>query len=406
MQTVKTIDVKGLTHEEKERTIFPAFEEIGVNESIRMLFDFHPLPLVYMLNARQEFEVSYEKEGPEEWILNIKRTAPSVSSVRRKQEFKELLEELREKGLEPQVKEKAKKIFQSLDAKTLGLLEQELIQEGISHEEIRESLCDIHLEVLQDSLVKKRIEVQSPHPVHTFMAEHKAILEALNQLSAAMARLKTKQSFDELGSDIELLKEISSRLVDAESHHQREEDVLFPMLKNHDVTEPVDIMKLDHEEFRQKKKTLYHYVHNWQDYSFADYKSKVLELGEYLAGELESHIFMEDNILYQIALQVLDQKEWDQVKRECDKLGYCSLTPEERQERVTELDLRPMPPFERHEKIFEIWNKLKPGEALLIINDHNPKPLWYQFEAEYKGGFEWQYEQEGPKDWIVKIQRT
>ena len=67
------------------------------------------------------------------------------------------------------------------------------------------------------------------------------------------------------------------------------------------------------------------------------------------------------------------------------------------------LDLRPMPPFERHEKIFQVWDTLKPGEVLQIINDHDPKPLWYQFEVEYNGKYKWEYVQKGPKDWIVKI---
>jgi uncharacterized protein (DUF2249 family) len=46
-----------------------------------------------------------------------------------------------------------------------------------------------------------------------------------------------------------------------------------------------------------------------------------------------------------------------------------------------------MPPFERHEKIFQLWDSLKAGETLKIINDHDPKPLWYQFEVEYKGKY-------------------
>ena len=73
---------------------------------------------------------------------------------------------------------------------------------------------------------------------------------------------------------------------------------------------------------------------------------------------------------------------------------------------IQSLDLRPMPPFERHEKIFRIWDSLKPGETLRIINDHDPKPLRYQFEAEYKGKYEWKYEQEGPEDWVVNIRRV
>jgi uncharacterized protein (DUF2249 family) len=74
-------------------------------------------------------------------------------------------------------------------------------------------------------------------------------------------------------------------------------------------------------------------------------------------------------------------------------------------EKKETLDLRPMPPFERHEKIFQAWESLKAGETLKIINDHDPKPLYYQFEAEYKDKYDWEYKQKGPKDWIVEIKK-
>jgi hypothetical protein len=68
------------------------------------------------------------------------------------------------------------------------------------------------------------------------------------------------------------------------------------------------------------------------DLRFPSFKSKVTELGEYIARELESHIFKEDNILYQIALQVLTPEDWEKVKKECDKIGYCCFTPEDQKE--------------------------------------------------------------------------
>jgi uncharacterized protein (DUF2249 family) len=74
--------------------------------------------------------------------------------------------------------------------------------------------------------------------------------------------------------------------------------------------------------------------------------------------------------------------------------------------KIETLDLRPLPAYERHEKIFQAWNSLEPGETLKIINDHDPKPLRYQFKAEQSGKFEWDYEKEGPVDWIVNIKRT
>jgi uncharacterized protein (DUF2249 family) len=85
---------------------------------------------------------------------------------------------------------------------------------------------------------------------------------------------------------------------------------------------------------------------------------------------------------------------------------YRPADPAEEARPMVELDLRQIMPFERHELIFQKWDSLKPGETLRIINDHDPKPLRYQFEAEYKGQYEWEYEQEGPKDWMVKIKKV
>jgi len=72
---------------------------------------------------------------------------------------------------------------------------------------------------------------------------------------------------------------------------------------------------------------------------------------------------------------------------------------------VVELDLRQIPPFSRHELIFQGWEALPAGDTLCIINDHDPKPLHYQFEAEYKDRYEWEYEQKGPQDWKVLIRK-
>ena len=72
---------------------------------------------------------------------------------------------------------------------------------------------------------------------------------------------------------------------------------------------------------------------------------------------------------------------------------------------IVELDLREMPVWDRHERIFQEWDALQPGQTLRIINDHDPKPLRYQFEVEYKNHYNWEYEQPGPKDWIVKVKK-
>lgn len=320
----RTLDVKGLGHGEREGLVFPAIEELGEGEALRIIVEFNPVPLAYMLRSREGFSVSYEKEGPDEWILEVRRTAAGRDM---KGHLKALLIEMKDGTVSGEAKKRVKDLLQGVDAATLGMIEQELIREGISHEQIRNSLCDIHLEVLRDTLVSKQRKVEAPHPVHTFMEEHRVILENLKELGSIATRLETERSFREMGKDLEALKEVSHHLVEAESHHQREEEALFPKLRRHDIVEPPAIMEEEHVEFRKKKQELYRIAQHPENLGFKEFREKVISLGNYLAKELESHIFKEDNILYQIALEVLTEVEWGEVKRECDKIGYCCFTP-------------------------------------------------------------------------------
>src|SRR3990167_7918328 len=70
---------------------------------------------------------------------------------------------------------------------------------------------------------------------------------------------------------------------------------------------------------------------------------------------------------------------------------------------IKDLDLRDMPPFERHLKIFEKWDSLKEGQTLRITNDHDPKPLHYQFEAEYNSKYEWEDKKEEIKELLKQL---
>lgn len=72
----------------------------------------------------------------------------------------------------------------------------------------------------------------------------------------------------------------------------------------------------------------------------------------------------------------------------------------------TTLDVRALAPKDRHQRIFETFESLKPGENFLLVNDHDPKPLYYQFQAEHAGEFEWNYVEQGPEVWSVVIGRT
>lgn len=67
------------------------------------------------------------------------------------------------------------------------------------------------------------------------------------------------------------------------------------------------------------------------------------------------------------------------------------------------IDVRDTPPAQRHPKIHQAFTELDSGEALQLVNDHNPKPLFYEMEAEVDGfdadGYE--VEQRGPNEFVA-----
>lgn len=61
------------------------------------------------------------------------------------------------------------------------------------------------------------------------------------------------------------------------------------------------------------------------------------------------------------------------------------------------------PPLIKHKTIFETYNSLLSGEAMLLVNDHDPVPLRFQFEALHPNEFTWEYIEEGPTTFQVVI---
>lgn len=72
---------------------------------------------------------------------------------------------------------------------------------------------------------------------------------------------------------------------------------------------------------------------------------------------------------------------------------------------MTELDVRTVPPREKHPTIHRLLGELETGDALRITNDHDPRPLRFELEADYPGRYGWEYLEQGPEIWRVDIRR-
>jgi len=173
----------------------------------------------------------------------------------------------------------------------------------------------------------KKLDLQPGHPIHTFVAEHEAILgfldklEKVNQIIQGITDFKNQKEFNEL-------KHIAEHLIGAEPHHKREEEVLFPELEQRGVLGSPEMMRFEHVELRKSKKELKEISQSFNENNFKESKKKLDEVSNFIASFLRDHIFKENNILYPMALETIQEKDvWQKIKRDCDKIGYCCFTP-------------------------------------------------------------------------------
>ena len=72
---------------------------------------------------------------------------------------------------------------------------------------------------------------------------------------------------------------------------------------------------------------------------------------------------------------------------------------------IVDIDVRQIPPPQRHSTIFGRFDDLLPGQALQILNDHDPQPLHRQFDSRSPGQFQWAYLEQGPSQRRVLISK-
>ncbi|MEM3730610.1 MAG: DUF438 domain-containing protein [Candidatus Bathyarchaeia archaeon] len=245
----------------------------------------------------------------------------------KKRMLKEILRQLHAGASPREVKERFRQFLEGVSSIEIAKIEQELIQEGMSREEIQK-LCDVHMEVFREQLEKQRPAVTTENPINILLEEHKMIQQILAELAEITDKIQKASDYGEVADEIKRLKHVSEELLDAEKHYLREENVLFPVLEKHGITEPPAIMWIEHNQLRERKKQLRNLVENYGSLGFQEFKKQIGEISRPLGNVLSSHIFKENNILFPTALRVVSEQEWKAIRKEFDEIGYCCFTPQ------------------------------------------------------------------------------
>ncbi|MFI6833828.1 DUF2249 domain-containing protein [Kribbella sp. NPDC050241] len=123
-------------------------------------------------------------------------------------------------------------------------------------------------------------------------------------------------------------------------------------------------------------------------------------LGVMITATLDTHLQIEESVLLP-ALAGLPS-----VDPSLLAAGLQAYLAGEQVEQPTVIDVRRIARGGRHPRVFARYARLAPGEAFILVNSHDPKPLRREFEAIHPGAFSWDYLQAGPEEWRVRIGRV
>ena len=239
------------------------------------------------------------------------------------------LSKLNKEGLTDELKAKGLKLVKAISPLELSMAEQSLIDDGMDPAELR-TLCEIHMMVLKDELEKLKSNISKGHLLYTMVEEHELLLGFLDEIENTTKAILAMDKYDESKEEFKKIPELALNLLNAEPHHKREENVLFPEVEAEGVTGPTRIMRIEHDELRKKKRALKELGEAVATIDFEEYKSKLKKISGAIVYELRDHIFKENYILYPTALETITSEEkWAEMKERCDLLGYCTFTPNE-----------------------------------------------------------------------------
>ncbi|MCX7882284.1 MAG: DUF438 domain-containing protein [Brevinematales bacterium] len=252
--------------------------------------------------------------------------SPSQTEIREK--LKTMIRHI-QKETQPEEIEKIQSDFASLidkaDPIVIALAEQDLASEGMSMNEFL-AVCDIHLKLFRDKIQNPDLKVPEDHPIARFQKDHRIILSWIETLRETLKEMERRTAWEEGKTTLPHIKYLLEKLMEAENHNIRQESALFPALEHKGIEKPPAIMWQEHTEMRQDKKALVALFEKALHMDIASWIKQMSTLATKLYEKFLLHTQKEQYILYKVALEVLSQQDWKNVKEATEEIGFFAIS--------------------------------------------------------------------------------
>lgn len=250
--------------------------------------------------------------------------AQPLSKEAKKEVMKDIILKLHQGLSAEDAKERFEKEVGNVSSTEIAEIEQALINDGLSPEEIKK-FCNVHTLIFQSALEKSASAETFPsHPIYLFKLENREIERLVDSLKTMLEKADARK-LPELKKTV---RDGLLRLKGIETHYSRKEQLLFPFLEKQGFMGPSKVMWGKDNEVRDLLKTALSKVDGISSQSDLDtFREKVWAP---LTEETLGMIFKEENILFPTSLEKLKTDDWVEILRESEDIGYVFISkPEE-----------------------------------------------------------------------------
>ena len=158
------------------------------------------------------------------------------------------------------------------------------------------------------------------------MAEHEIFRCFIAELEDLAAAIQQMDKLTDTSTEFMRLSHIVEHLNSMDEHMNREDDVLFPALKEYGWKSLFSWIESEHVYIHMSVNDLVKLLMAFDKMPLGNFKTRLMSTVRYLCPMLREHLFHEDRVLFPLAVSMVeDAKTWDRIQSICNEIGYCGI---------------------------------------------------------------------------------
>ncbi|MBN2511629.1 MAG: DUF438 domain-containing protein [Sedimentisphaerales bacterium] len=243
------------------------------------------------------------------------------------EELEGLLLKINEGKTATDLRKQATRLISAISPRDIAAAEDKLIRGGLPARRVQQlSAAFILMGLMDSNKTHLRDRLTEGHILKKVLAEHEMLRCFISDLEDVTLRISQMDFLNDTHHDIRRLAHIVEHVHGMQEHIDRENDVIFPLLRAQGWDILCRSVESEHAYIESEITNLVRLIDSFGQISFGVFKARLLSIVKKLCPILKEHLFHEDHVLYPVAVAMIDSPPfWDKMRTVCDEIDYCGI---------------------------------------------------------------------------------